>query len=184
VVASRSFGRPVVSLEEMEEALAHHASRVGERLRAQGGLASNILVFVQTNTFIAGEPQYSMAQSAALAPPTDRTPDLVRKGREVLRRIFRPGYRYKKVGVMLSGIEAAASAQLSLLSRPDGRGGRLMSVLDAVNAKWGRDTLFCAAMGVERAWRMRQAWRSPRYTTVWSELPVVSTGPCVARLGR
>ena len=91
----------------------------------------------------------------------------------MLERIFRPGFRYKKVGVLLSAIEPAAKAQLSLLPDPVGPQGRkLMATLDAVNAKWGRDTLFSAAAGVERPWRMRQAKRSPRYTTCWEELAV------------
>ncbi|MFP5238901.1 MAG: DUF4113 domain-containing protein, partial [Acidobacteriota bacterium] len=131
-----------------------------------------ILVFVQTNTFIEGEPQYCASQSQALDPPTDATPRLIAQGAAVLERIFRPGFRYKKAGVMLCGIEPAQGAQLSLMHAPDERGGRLMAALDAVNARWGRDTLFPAACGVERTWKMRQGKRSPRYTTVWEELPV------------
>ena len=47
-----------------------------------------------------------------------------------------------------------------------------MAALDAVNARWGRDILRLAACGTKQEWRMRQAARSPRYTTAWAELPV------------
>jgi len=172
IVSSRSFGRPVISLEHLREALSQYVSRAAEKLRAQKSRAASILVFVQTNTFIEGEPQYSASQSQALDPPTDRTSRLIAQGVAVLERIFRPGFRYKKAGVMLCGIEQAEGSQLSLLHAPDGRGDRLMDALDRVNARWGRDTLFAASCGVERTWRMRQGKRSPRYTTVWEELPV------------
>ncbi|WP_341482496.1 Y-family DNA polymerase [Fundidesulfovibrio agrisoli] len=172
IISSRSFGRPVTSLEHLREALGQYISRAAEKLRAQKSRAASILVFVQTNTFIEGEPQYSASQSQALDPPTDDTPRLIAQGAAVLERIFRPGFRYKKAGVMLCGIEPAQGAQLSLLHAPDERGGRLMAALDTINARWGRDTLFPAACGVERTWRMRQGRRSPRYTTVWEELPV------------
>ena len=173
IISSRSFGRPVTTLEEMGEAVSRHASRAAEKLRGEGGQANAIMVFIQTNTFIEGEPQYCQTANMALVPPTSHTSEIVRRCREALERIFRPGFRYKKVGVMLSGIESERSAQLSLLPSTGERGTKLMDMLDRVNAKWGRETLFLAATGTKREWSMRQNYRSPRYTTVWEELPTV-----------
>ncbi|WP_243363859.1 Y-family DNA polymerase [Fundidesulfovibrio terrae] len=174
IVSSRSFGKPVTTLEEMGEAMTRHASRAAEKLRGEKGLAGAVLVFIQTNNFIEGEPQYWASQSRGLNPPTSHTPEIVCRGREILERIFRMGFRYKKVGVMLSGIESEASAQFSLLPSPGERGKQLMDALDRVNAKWGRETLFVAATGTKRVWSMRQNFRSPRYTTVWGDLPYVT----------
>jgi DNA polymerase V len=176
IISSRSFGRPITTLEEIEEAMSRHASRAAEKLRGEGGQASTIQVFIQTNTFNENQPQYCQAASMALVPPTSHASEIVRRGRETLARIFRPGFRYKKVGVMLSGIESEATAQLSLLREPDERGKRLMDVLDRVNAKWGSETLSLAASGIKRPWNMRQDYRSPRYTTVWEEIPDVKIG--------
>lgn len=81
-----------------------------------------------------------------------------------------------RVGVMLSCLERAGSRQRSLLEtalETDDRGERLMAVLDKANARWGRDALRFAACGIEQPWQMKQAARSPRYTTAWAELPVV-----------
>ncbi len=49
-----------------------------------------------------------------------------------------------------------------------------MAVMDRVNARYGRDTLFPAAAGVERRWETRAARRSPGYTTRLGELPVIA----------
>ena len=174
IVCSRSFGRPATSLSDLREAVSCYCERAAEKLRAQKGLAACIVVWAQAypdRGADSGAEAYTASQSQVLCPATCRTPEIVRRGMEVLERIFRPGLRYKKVGVMLTGIEAEATAQLSLLREPDVRSEKLMAALDRVNAKWGRDTLFAASSGVERPWRMRQAKRSPRYTTAWAELP-------------
>jgi DNA polymerase V len=175
VVASRSFGHPVTQVGEMREAVAFHAVRAAGRLRGRGCVAGNILVFVQTNRFIAGEPQYAVSDTAAFAAPTADTREIIRLGLAVLERIFKPQFRYKKAGVMLFGVEPAASRRGSLLEAPAdaARSRALMQVVDAVNARHGRDAVTFAASGVARPWRMRQAHRSPRYTTVWDEIPVV-----------
>lgn len=172
IVTSRSFGRPVTRLDDLREALSHYASRTAEKLRAQKGQAAVMLVWTQIYTGDADRPHENALRSQALGPPTSRTPEIVRAGMKMLECLFRPGCRYKKLGVMLTGIETEGGIQLSLLREPDQRADRLMAVLDQVNAKWGRETLFAASSGVERPWRMRQEMRSPRYTTVWTELPV------------
>lgn len=176
IVSSRSFGEPVMRREHLAEAVCWHVTRAAEKLRAQGGLAANLLVFVQTNRFVAGEPQYAASDTAALPAPTAHGPTLVKAALGVLERLFRPGYRYKKAGIMLFGLEGARTIQGSLLAPPPEETARrraLMGALDAINAKWGRDTLRPAATGIERPWTMRQGYRSPRYTTVWNELPKV-----------
>lgn len=174
VVSSRSFGQPVVEASEMREALAMHVTRAAQRLRACGLVANGVTAWVQTNTFVKGAPQYSGSAFAALPAATAHTGDILRVALTVLKTLFRPGYRYKKVGVMLSGLEKIGSRQLSLLApapERDAKGERLMAAMDAINARFGRDAVRLAACGIEQPWQMRQAARSPRYTTVWDELP-------------
>jgi DNA polymerase V len=46
--------------------------------------------------------------------------------------------------------------------------------IDLVNTDYGARTVRVGNVGGKRpAWAMRQAFRSPRYTTNWRELPVV-----------
>jgi len=53
---------------------------------------------------------------------------------------------------------------------------RLMTVLDRTNNKWGRGTMGIGNAGVkgQRDWIMNRGMLSPRYTTCWEELRVVS----------
>ena len=49
-----------------------------------------------------------------------------------------------------------------------------MRALDALNTDYGACTVRVGHTGGSRpTWAMRQAFRSPRYTTKWRELPVV-----------
>lgn len=173
IVCSRSFGRPVSSQEEMLESVAAYVSRAAEKLRAQGSVAGWVRVFLLTNPHKL-ERQYKNARAAALPVATDHTPTLIKVAQALMAEIYRPGYNFKKAGVMLAGIETRAARQLSLLNLPpttDGRDQALMRCLDGINARFGRSCLQYAASGLGRPWKMRQLRKSPRYTTVWEELP-------------
>ncbi len=175
IVCSRSFGRAVDTLGEMREAVTAYTSRALEKLRAQQGVASHLTIFIMTNPHKKG-PQYCNAFTAGLPVPNAHTPDWIALALRTLDRIYKPGYVYKKAGVMITGIERAAARQCSLLE-PEGKEAaqrqNLMRVLDGVNQKWGRDTLQYAAAGLGRPWRMRQLRKSSRFTTSWLELPRV-----------
>lgn len=48
-----------------------------------------------------------------------------------------------------------------------------MAALDAINDRFGRDTLHLGSAGVARRWAMLSENRTRRYTTNWAELPKV-----------
>ncbi len=175
IVRSRSFGRPVCDPDELGQALAVHLHRAGEKLRRAGQVAHCLHVFLQTNRFRA-EPQYEAWDLACLCPPTNDTAVLLRAALPRLRRIYRPGYNYKKTGVMLSGLDAAHGRQTCFPELDEGHGDeRLMRVMDRVNLRYGRDSLYFAACGRERPWEMRRAHVSPAFTSCWRELPMART---------
>lgn len=73
-------------------------------------------------------------------------------------------------------IVPAANQQFSLFpsgNAIDARSEALMSVLDGINRKYGRGTMYLAAEGVEKCWQMRRGNLSHAYTTDWNGLAVV-----------
>jgi DNA polymerase V len=174
IMSSRSFGTPVTTLDDLSEAVAFHAARVGERLRKQGGVAGAVHVFAHTNRFKDG-PQFNGAYLVALTEPMDDTRALTAAAMHGLKQFYRSGYEYKKAGVLLTLIEPKNLAQRTLFDNDAAKekSAHLMGALDAINRKFGRDTLTTAAMGFERKWTTKFALRSPRYTTRWDELPEV-----------
>ncbi len=175
ITTSRTFERWVDTREELEEAVAYYAARAAEKLRRHHLLASHLQVFLTTSPYREG-PQYANAAGISLPFPTAYTPALVAAAREGLLEIFKPGYQYKKTGVMLLGLSSARTRQVSLFGGEGketcARQDRLMRAMDAVNARYGRDSLRVASSGIDRPWRFQSPLRSPRYTTRWGELPV------------
>ncbi|MBC7489600.1 MAG: DUF4113 domain-containing protein, partial [Glaciimonas sp.] len=92
-----------------------------------------------------------------------------------LEHIYRPGYWYKKVGVMLLELSNAGQTQGSLFD-PQGdeakRSAKLMKTLDLVNRDLGANSLSIASCGMQKRWSMRAEKKSPKYTTRWDETPL------------
>src|SRR5262245_24410603 len=172
---SRSFGQTLTALQPIKEALVQFTGRAGEKLRRQGLMAGQVAVFVTTNRFSATQPFYDNSATVKLPYPTDFTSDLVEAAVQLLERIYRPGFHYQKGGVMLLDLLPATQVQADLFDMRDRqREAWLMRALDALNAEHGARTVRIGNLGGGRpAWAMRQAIRSPRYTTNWRELPVV-----------
>ena len=179
VMASRSFGRPVETLQELEEALANHVARAAEKIRRFGLLATRMEVFLQTNRFKREEPQYSRGIGITLDRPTHSTAELMASARELLQRIYRHGYRYKKTGVQLLNLVDEEEYQPGLFDQPKARID-VDKIVDEINRRLGdrkNPVITRASQGTDRSgkgWRMKAERHSPHYTTDWSELPVVS----------
>ncbi|NJL99714.1 MAG: DUF4113 domain-containing protein [Synechococcaceae cyanobacterium SM2_3_2] len=95
-------------------------------------------------------------------------------GIQLVEGLFEEGIPYPKAGVMLSRFEQAQSVQGSLFEWQRVEESRqLMQMVDGINREWGSETLRFAVTGLERAWQMQAAMRSPRFTTQWQELPLV-----------
>jgi DNA polymerase V len=173
LTCSRAFGTLISTLAEMEEAASVYTSRVAEKLRREQLAATVLTVCLSTNEFKEG-PQYSNSLTVPLIVATDSTHELINAAVRGIKRIYREGYQYKKAGVMLTGLVLLSQVQTDLFDDQDRRRSkRLMSVLDAINDRWGDGTLRYAASGMTRAWRTQFHRRSPAYTTHWPDLPLV-----------
>ena len=69
--SSRSFGRMVEDLDELEEAVANYAVRATRKIRSEGSLASAIQVFISTNRFREDHEQYANSRTLSFDEPTD-----------------------------------------------------------------------------------------------------------------
>lgn len=175
IVSSRSFGRYIRTIEELGEALLSYAARAAEKLRNQQSTTSLLRVFIETNPFKEGAPQYMPSTVIAFSEATDDTLLIGRAALSGLRRIYRPGFDYKKAGIQLAEIAPRANRQASLFDDGEAieRRRRLNTTLDRLNQKFGRGTLGVAAAGVQKSWSMRRENLSPGYTTDWDALPEV-----------
>ena len=100
IVASRSFGRPVLKPTEMAEAVATYTARAAEKMRRQGLATTNLVVFVEINRFRPGDPQHCASQAVQLPVATADAGKLTGAALRGLAPIWRSGFSYKKAGVM------------------------------------------------------------------------------------
>lgn len=174
IVNSRSFGKQVSELGELQEAVSNYITRAAEKLRKQKCVAGYLMVFLSTNRFKEG-PQYNNSQSTTLFPPTAYTPELIRIALKLLDELYLPGFEYKKAGVMFADIIPEDDVPLNFIETnylDDKRKG-LMEIIDKLNRTHGQDTVFYASSGVQKDWQMRRAKLSPCFTTRWRDLPRV-----------
>jgi len=174
MICSRSFGKPVITLAQMHEAIAYHAARAAAKLRHQGQRASVLGVFLTTNRFKPNDPQYSNSISVSLPTETNSSQVLIRYAKLCMTSIFRDGFSYKKCGVSLNDLSSVNAVQLNFLAPAvDVHDEKLMAAIDLLNMRYGSGTIRFASEGIRQDWKMRSDMRSPRYTTRWDELLVV-----------
>ena len=133
------------------------------------------MVFVQTNPFRPQDAQYARERMVQLPVASADTGTIITAAQRGLGAIWRPGFHYKKAGVMLLDLMKAERVQGGLFDRPDdARSQARMRALDHLNRRLGRNTVTYAAAGVSRrGWSMQRGSLSPRYTTSWDELLTV-----------
>lgn len=172
IVCSRSFGGRITEYHEMRQAICSYASRAAEKLRGEHQYCRFISAFVKTSPFALNEPYYGNSASVKLLTPTQDSRDIITAATKCLDAIWKDGHRYQKAGVMLSDFYSQGVAQLNLFddNAPRKNSGKLMEVLDHLNAKNGRGSLYFAGQGIQTTWQMKRDMLSPRYTTRFSDL--------------
>ena len=176
IIASRSFGSLVTDLGPLREAVASHTARAAATLRREGLTAGVVQVQIGTPPFRDDEPQYHPSRAVPLPLATADTPRLIRAALAGLGALYRPGYRYQRAGVVLLDL-APAGARSGDLFAPlsaagEARRAGVMTVMDDINRRWGRETLRYLAEGGAggQTWRMRRERLLPAYTTEGGEL--------------
>jgi DNA polymerase V len=171
ITCSRSFGKAVTKLKEIEEALASYAGNAAEKLREEELLPSFLIVFLMTSPF--SKQAYSNSWTMTLNEPTAFTPALISKAKEALGKIFRAGLLYKKVGIIMGGFAPQTNYQPDLFYSDEAktnRQRRAMQVVDDLNQRFGGSSIRFAAEGIRQPWKMKRGNVTQRFTTSWDEL--------------
>jgi len=139
-----------------------------------------LTAFYHTSRFRSNKPNHRASRTARLTPMTNDTFDLVSAARRCAESAWKGplpqnlgGYEYAKAGVMLDDLLPIAQRPLTLFDETETRSPKLMAALDAVNGRYGKKNLVIAREGFTGRTAMRQEFRSPRYTTRISDVPVI-----------
>ena len=169
---SRGFGILIEDLQSLQEAVSTYTARAAAKARAQGQAVQSMTIWVATNSF-NHDPQYSNAITVDLPVATDHSPTLVNLASRAIEKLYRKGYRYKRVGVLFPKLVPVDQVQQNLFwSEPAAENKALMRVVDQINGDMGAGTLRLAAEGMGQRWQTRFERKSPCYTTRWSDMPI------------
>ncbi len=165
LAVTRSFGKAVLTWPEMEQAISVYTTRAAEKLRRHGLVAGAMQVFLLTNRFSKSDPQYANQATFGIEATADSFA-LIASAIRALQRLWRPGYRYAKAGVILLELTPAHDVTPSFLqSRDPVRSAKLMRLMDQINQRHGRQTIRPGIVAQKPAWGMRRGNLSPSYTT-------------------
>jgi len=175
ICTSRSFGTMVTELDELKQAVSMYATRCAEKLRTQNSCTNLVNVFLHTNPFRPDLPQYKNVRLVRLPVASNSTLTIVQSALRGLESIYMKGYQYKKAGVIVSGLVPSNTIQYNVFhSTDEDRHMRLMTAMDKVNDREGRDVLRVAEQGFTRRWTLRQERLSPCYTTRWADFMTIA----------
>ena len=161
---TRSFGKPLINLEDIEQAVTTFARRATERIRGENLTASTVSVFLRTNPFDRNR-YYSNSSTTTLSYPTYDTVQIVKTALQLTKIIFRENYKYKKAGVLLSGFYEKGTETKDLFSEARYRSPKLMSAVDQINERYGSDTIQIATECQMGKWKQKRKNCTQSYTT-------------------
>ena len=183
ICTSRSFNGMISDYDTLRTHVSNYAARCAEKLRQQKTVASIVGVFVNTNAFREDLAQYWNFQEQRLITPTSSSITIIETANEVLKKIYRQGYQYKKAGVIVMGIGADSPIQQDLFdinAEQFQKMKRLDEVIDRINRMQGSETIVLGSQQYTRkdgkgkadvfANAIKHDYRSPNPTTRWSDV--------------
>jgi DNA polymerase V len=118
-----------------------------------------------------------------LVTPTSSSITIIQTADEVLKKLFREGYQYKKAGVIVMGIGAESPIQQDLFdmnAEQIQKMRRLDEVIDRINRMHGTETIVLGAQQYTQkngkgkaevfANAIKHDFRSPNPTTRWADV--------------
>lgn len=166
ICCSRMFGKRLTEIAPIKEAVATYTARAAEKLRRQNSMCKKIRVSIRTGMFNPEEAKYASGIIVELPYPTDDTRLMTNAASEAVDRLYRAGFRYSKAEVLLLNLcqRGEYTDDLFAVSQPESS-ERVMTVLDSINAKWGRGTMRLASVPTSPDWGMRREMMSQSFTT-------------------
>jgi DNA polymerase V len=174
IICSRSFGSLVSNLPDLEQAAIAYTTRAAEKLRHQHSIAGGLHIYIRTNPHKIKDPQYHQGIIVPLPQHTGDTRVLCRAALAGLRKLYRRGFAFQKVGVMLTEIIPATSLPRTLFEdlAAQQKSDELMRTMDQINRSMGSGTVKLLGEGTRKRWAMRRENMSKHFTTEWSDLPI------------
>lgn len=183
ICTSRSFNGMITDIEQLRTHIDNYAARCAEKLRLQKTVATIVSVFLNTNPFREDLPQYYNFLETRLLTPSNSTITIVKTANTLLQQLFKPGYHYKKAGVIVMGISPDSPIQQDLFdtdAEQIAKMRRLDAIVDRINKVNGSETIVLCSQQYPStspngkaevfANAIKHDFKSKNPTTRWSDI--------------
>jgi len=173
IATTRSFETTFSDLDNIKERISTFATSCAEKLRKQKSSCLMIIVMLSSDRHKKDSPQHRVSRKIGFPYPTNSSLIISNCAIEMVSSIFKQGIKYKRAGVIVTGIVPTNNHQLNLFQHENPKHKFVMSAMDRLNTKYGDYKIKLGNQDLERTWKMRQEHLSPRYTTNINEIITV-----------
>ena len=174
ICTSRSFAETITDIQELSARVSDFAAKCAEKLRHDGTTAYCINTFLYTNRFREDKPQDFPDATIRLDMPASSTQEVVSAALKALKLIWKPGFEYKKAGVVVFDIVNRDERQLTLFETDSAKKEKqdvLSQVMDNVNVSSGQNVLRVATQRPGHyADGIRREHASRLFSTDWDSI--------------
>lgn len=174
ICTSRSFAETITDIKELSARVSDFAAKCAEKLRHDGTAAYCINTFLYTNRFREDKPQDFPDATIRLDMPASSTQEVVSAALKALKLIWKPGFEYKKAGVVVFDIVNRDERQLTLFETDSAKKEKqdvLSQVMDNVNVSSGQNVLRVATQRPGHyADGIRREHASRLFSTDWDSI--------------
>jgi DNA polymerase V len=173
IMHGRQFGEDTNQFVVIESAIASLTARATASLRTERLLARSAMLSLSTNRHKPGYQRTSRVID--FQTPTADSGHITRQLVAAAEVAFNPRAWYHKANILLYNLINEQSLQTDLFNNLDlglvEASRERLQAFDAINRRYGRQTIHYAAEDLSQAWQPKRQLRSHRYTTNWQELP-------------
>ena len=173
IATTRSFENTYSDIDNIKERISTFATSCAKKLREQNSSCHIITVFLRSNRFDKNQSYLKENRTVILSYPSDSTLIISNAAIEAVKTIFKKGVKYKKAGVIISGLVPNDNFQLNLFSSENPKHKPLMSAIDGLNKKYKSDKIKLGNQDLKRTWKMRQERLSKKFTTNMNDILIV-----------
>ena len=173
IATTRSFESAINDIEDLKERISTFACRGAEKLRKQGSSCHMMLVFLRSDYHNKNTAQHRASVVVNIPFPTNSSLTLSSNAVNAITSIYKKDIKYKKAGVILTGIVPTDNHQLQLFEHEHPKHLPLMRTIDFINKKYDTPKLKLANQDLKSTWKMRQNHLSPQYTTNFKDIITV-----------
>ena len=171
-ISSRSFRESTTNILVLKDAVAYHVRQAAADVRRMDMLACHLTV-----TLLPGRHGDFFMRGGTLAldlsEPTADSAILLTAAMRLVEQLYEGEVPYKKAGISLSKFIPVAYVQTSLFAPVAKKDAVLSDAIDALNARYGHESVQLGRHTLIEQWQSRQENKSPAYTTNWSAVAMV-----------